>query len=401
MNSSHNFSQTPSGSLHGTGSRWGQLGSFPRAPSVHGGAGGVRISLSFSSPSCLPPGGPWGSRRGKSLPAASGKEVMQGLNKRLASYLDKVRALEEANEKLESRILKWHEQRDPGSKQNYSQYEENISHLQEQIMDGKMTNAQIVLLIDNARMAVDDFGLKYENEHSFKKDLEIEVEGLRKTLDDLTIVTTDLEQEVEGMRKELILMKKRHEQEMEEHHVPNDFKVSVKVDSTPGEDLIKVLEDMRQEYEFIIKKKHQDLDAWYKEQSATMAQEVASPAAVQSSQSDIHELKRTFQALEIDLQAQHSRKSALENMLSETQSRYSCQLQDMQRVISHYEDELLQLRHDLERQHNEYKVLLGIKTHLEKEIATYHQLLEGESEGTMEESKSSVKELPSGKPAAI
>lgn len=68
-------------------------------------------------------------------------------------------------------------------------------------------------------------------------------------------------------------------------------------------------------------------------------------------------------------------------MLSETQSRYSCQLQDMQRVISRYEDELLQLRHDLERQHNEYKVLLGIKTHLEKEIATYHQLLEGESEG--------------------
>ncbi|XP_077709290.1 keratin, type I cytoskeletal 23 [Canis aureus] len=391
MNSSHKFSQTPSGSLRGTGGSWGQLGSFPRAPSVHGGAGGVRISLSFSSPRCLPPGGPWGSRKGNSLPGASGKEVMQNLNDRLASYLDKVRALEEANEKLESLILKWHEQRDPGSKQNYSQYEENISHLQEQIMDGKLTNAQIILLIDNARMAVDDFSLKYENEHSFKKDLEIEVEGLRKTLDDMTIVTTDLEQEVEGMRKELILMKKRHEQEMKEHHMPNDFKVNVKVNTIPGEDLIKVLEDMRQEYEFIIKKKHQDLDTWYKEQAAAMAQEVASPATVQSSQSDIHELKRTFQALEIDLQAQHNRKSALENMLSETQSRYSCQLQDMQQIISHYEDELRQLRHDLERQHNEYKVLLGIKTHLEKEIATYQQLLEGESEGTMEESKSSVK----------
>lgn len=48
--------------------------------------------------------------------------------------------------------------------------------------------------------------------------------------------------------------------------MPNDFKVSVKVDTSPGEDLIKVLEDMRQEYEFMIKKKHQDLDAWYKEQ---------------------------------------------------------------------------------------------------------------------------------------
>ena len=50
-------------------------------------------------------------------------------------------------------------------------------------------------------------------------------------------------------------------QEVEEHRVPNDFKVNVKVDTTPGEDLIKVLEDMRQEYEFIIKKKHQDLDS--------------------------------------------------------------------------------------------------------------------------------------------
>lgn len=32
-----------------------------------------------------------------------------------------------------------------------------------------------------------------------------------------------------------------------------------------------------------------------------MAQEAANPKVVQSSQSDIHELKRTFQALEIDL----------------------------------------------------------------------------------------------------
>lgn len=65
----------------------------------------------------------------------------------------------------------------------------------------------------------------------------------------------------------------------------------------------------------------------------------------------------------------------------ETQSRYSCQLQDMQQIISHYEEELTQLRQDLERQNYEYKVLLGIKTHLEKEISTYRQLLDGESKG--------------------
>uniref|UniRef100_U3DBV1 Keratin, type I cytoskeletal 23 n=1 Tax=Callithrix jacchus TaxID=9483 RepID=U3DBV1_CALJA len=401
MNSRHSFSQTPSASFHGAGGGWGRPRSFPRAPSVHGGAGGTQVSLSFTTRGCLPTTGSWDSGRGSPLLGGNGKATMQNLNDRLTSYLEKVRALEEANMKLESRILKWHQQRDPVSKKDYSQYEENITHLQEQIVDGKMTNAQIILLIDNARMAVDDFNLKYENEHSFKKDLEIEVEGLRRTLDNLTIVTTDLEQEVEGMRKELILMKKHHEQEMEKQHVPSDLKVNVKVDTGPREDLIKVLEDMRQEYELIIKKKHQDLDTWYKEQSAAMSQEAASPAAVQSRQGDIHELKRTFQALEIDLQAQYSTKSALENMLSETQSRYSCKLQDMQDIISHYEEELMQLRHDLERQNNEYQVLLGIKTHLEKEITTYRQLLEGESEGTMEESKSTMKASATSKIKAI
>ncbi|KAF6094543.1 keratin 23 [Phyllostomus discolor] len=401
MSSSHRFSHAASGSLQGPGGGWSQPGGFPRAPSVHGGAGGVRISLSFTSPSCLPPGGSWGSERGSSLLGGNGKAMMQNLNDRLASYLDKVRALEAANEKLESRILKWHQQRDPGRKQDYSRHEENISSLQEQIVDGKLSNARIVLLIDNARMAVDDFGLKYENEHSFKKDLEIEVEALRKILDDLTIVTTDLEQEVEGMRKELILMKKRHEQEMEEQHGPNDFKVNVKVDKNPGEDLVKILEDMRREYELMIKKKHRELDVWYKEQSAALAQETTSPTAVWSNQSNAHELKRTFQALEIDLQAQRNRKSALENTLSETQSRYSCQLRDMQQVISRYEEELIQLHYDLERQNSEHKVLLGIKTHLEKEIATYRRLLEGESQGATEDSELSVKASAAPKIKAI
>ncbi|XP_021095745.1 keratin, type I cytoskeletal 23 isoform X2 [Heterocephalus glaber] len=324
MNSSHSFIQSGSASPHGTGAGRSWPRSFPRASSVHGGAGGIRVSLSSSRPSCLPLGGSWGSGRGGPLLGGNGKETMQNLNNRLASYLGKVQALEAANQKLESCILQWHQERDSVSKKDYSQYEENISHLQEQAVEGRS--------------------------------------------------------------------------------VPDDFKVSVKVEATPGEDLIKALEDMRQEYEFVIKKKHQDLDTWFEEQasqSAAASQEVPGPAALQGNQSNVHELKRTFQALEIDLQAQHSRKSTLESMLSETQCRYSCQLQDMQQIISRYEKELLQLRHNLERQNNEYKVLLGIKTHLEKEIATYRRLLEGDSEGAMQESKSSMKASAAPKIKAI
>ncbi|XP_074080061.1 keratin, type I cytoskeletal 23 [Macrotis lagotis] len=398
MNSSPSPFQSPSGAFRGSSYGWVRSGIVPRAPSVHGGAGGVRVSISSTRSFCLSPGargygGGYGGNQGGSIfIGGNGKQTMQNLNDRLASYLEKVRSLEEANIKLENRILEWHKKRDLDKKQDYSQYEANISQLQEQIMDGKLANAKILLHIDNARMAVDDFSLKYENELSFKKDLEVEVEALRKNLDDMTIVVTDLEIEVESMRKELILMKKHHEEEMSKQHMTDDIKVNVRVNSTPGEDLIKILEDMRHEYELIIKKKHQDLDRWYKEQSESVSQELESRAvSVQSSKDNIHELRRTFQALEIDLQTQKNKKCVLEGMLADTQSRYTCQLQDMQQIISHYEEELMQLRHDMERQNNEYKILLGIKNHLENEIATYCHLMDGKEKGKTDDYKVALK----------
>ena len=73
-----------------------------------------------------------------------------------------------------------------------------------------------------------------------------------------------------------------------------------------------------------------------------------------------------------------SQKDCLQNSLCESQARYGTELAQMQSLISTVEEQLAEIRADLERQNQEYQVLLDIRARLEGEITTYRGLLESE-----------------------
>lgn len=102
------------------------------APSVHGGAGGhgTRISATKQMVS-------YGSdlNRGDLL-LGNEKMTMRNLNDRLASYLEKVRSLEQSNARLEMQIRQWYETNAPGTTRDYSAYYRQIEELQAQVRDG-------------------------------------------------------------------------------------------------------------------------------------------------------------------------------------------------------------------------------------------------------------------------
>lgn len=76
------------------------------------------------------------------------KVTMQNLNDRLASYLDNVRALEEANAELERKIKSWYEKHGPGScrglDHDYGRYHLTIEDLKNKVRIHKFGTPQSI-----------------------------------------------------------------------------------------------------------------------------------------------------------------------------------------------------------------------------------------------------------------
>ncbi|KAM9368791.1 keratin, type I cytoskeletal 12-like [Phaethornis superciliosus] len=321
------------------------------------------------------------------LVSGSKKETMQNLNDRLAAYLDKVRSLEDANTELESKIREWYEKNGPGisvpgSGNDYSKYSPIIEDLRNKIIIATIDNARVILQVDNARLAADDFRLKYENEVALRQSVEADINGLRRVLDELTLTRADLEMQIESLNEELAYLKKNHEEELQGIQSSAFGQVSVEMDAAPGTDLTKLLNDMRGQYEVIAEQNRKEAEAWFNEKSGELKREISTNTEqLQSGKSEITDLKRTLQSLEIELQSQLAMKKSLEDTLAETEGGYCAQLSQMQLQIGNLESQLFQVRADMERQNAEYQQLLDIKSRLEMEIETYRRLLDGEFVG--------------------
>uniref|UniRef100_A0A8C3G5U2 Keratin 94 n=1 Tax=Cyclopterus lumpus TaxID=8103 RepID=A0A8C3G5U2_CYCLU len=307
------------------------------------------------------------------------KATMQNLNDRLASYLDKVRSLETANSKLEVQIREYYEQKGPAAEKDFSNYWAIINDLKDKIAGATIGNANILLQIDNSKLAADDFRTKFEHELMMRQSVEADIGNLRRLLDQTTLTKADLEMQIEGLQDELAYLKKNHAEELEAMRSQLTGTVNVEVDAAPQIDLNKVLDEIRAQYEAITDKHRRDQECWFNEKSTTLSKEVASSTeTIQTSKTEVGDLRRTMQGLEIELQSQLSMKGALENSLGETDARYGAMLGAFQNTINMLEADLGNVRGSIEQQGQDYKMLLDIKTRLEQEISTYRSLLETE-----------------------
>uniref|UniRef100_A0A3B5KWU4 Keratin 18a, tandem duplicate 1 n=1 Tax=Xiphophorus couchianus TaxID=32473 RepID=A0A3B5KWU4_9TELE len=355
-----------------------------KAQSIHGGAGGSRISVSSSYRSSLGTGmgagmgGGAGAGGFSSSVQVSGnsadimgneKFAMQNLNDRLANYLETVRNLEKANHKLEIKIKEALEKSGPDFR-DYSKYQPIIDDLRKKIFDATTDNARLVLNIDNARLAADDFRVKYESELAIRQSVEADIVGLRKLIDDTNLSRMNLESEIETLKEELIHLKKNHENEvMELRNQIAQSGVHVDVDAPKGQDLAQIMAEIRAKYEKMAKKNQEDLKVWHESQVNDF-------------------FKNTLSSCCSPLRC------SLEGTLRDTELRYNMEIESLNAVLLGLEAELTQLRNQIQLQSQDYEALLNTKMKLEAEIATYRRLLDGEDfklQDALEEQKTMTK----------
>ncbi|XP_064156340.1 keratin, type I cytoskeletal 18-like [Anguilla rostrata] len=296
------------------------------------------------------------------------RETMQGLNDRLASYLEKVRGLEQANNKLELQNGEALEKRCL-EVNDYSRYDAILEDLRKQVLERISGKENLAVSISKLISEADDFQMKEEMEKMFWQSSESDIAGFRNLLDNINGTRMKLEKDIKALNEELTLLKKNHMERCT---------------------MRKVIGEIRAKFEKMALKNQEELKASNVLKVSEVEAEVAeNTTALQVAQNERKEKHRLMQSLEIDIHFQKSQtcmtafpppplqKGSLEATLRDTELRYNMEIEKYNNIILQLETELTELRTNIQHQTQEYEALLNIKMKLEAEIATYRRLLDG------------------------
>ncbi|XP_032823551.1 desmin-like [Petromyzon marinus] len=307
------------------------------------------------------------------------KVELQELNDRFASYIDKVRFLEQQNKALTVEITQL-KGREPTRVDGIYDQELRELRLQVDRLTGEKARGDVEranLLDDLQRLQQ-----RLQEEMGGREEAEKNLRAFRQDVDDATLARVDLERKVESLLEEIAFLKKIHDEELREVQVQvQEQAVHVEYDmqQTAKPDLTAALRDIRAEYEGIASKNVAEAEEWYKSKFADMSEAASrNNDALRAAKQELNDYRRQVQAQQCEIDALKGGNESLERQMREMEDRFGLEAAGYQDTIARLEDDIRNLKDEMTRHLREYQELLNVKMALDIEIATYRKLLEGE-----------------------
>ncbi|KAM3855434.1 lamin-B2 [Vipera latastei] len=354
------------------------------------------------------------------------KEELRRLNDRLALYIERVRALELENDRLQLRVSEKEEVVTREVTGLKALYEAELGDTRRALDETARERARLQIEAGKLRAEFEELRRSYKKKEgecstsqgrirelevlfhrseaeltatlSEKQSLEAEVADARaqlaksedahavakQQLEKETLLRVDLENRCQSLQEELDFRKSIFEEEVRETQKWHERHL-VEVDSSSQKEyeskIAQALEDLRRQHDHQVQLYKLELEQTYqaKLENAKLCSDQNERAA-SAAREELNEARLRIEALSYQLSGLQKQVSTAEERMRDLEELMAGEQEKLRKMLDTKEREMADLREQMQQQLMEYQELLDVKLALDMEISAYRKLLEGEEE---------------------